>query len=166
MQHVWVLSRMSTLISISFSSMFNRSLDIIKTSPIIDFGSRYPNKEWTSKRMDLVILNRPWIIWEMGWRKFLWIQSCCSIMLTPTRDLASIILQSSFSGLHNRYEKIGAMHIMEKLCLILNNKNSNWLQNVPKKLSKHTVTILFISESAHRLRTKKKPRNYKHNIKP
>lgn len=155
-QHVWVLSRMWTLILISFCWMCNRSLGIIKTSRIIDFGSRYRNKEWTSKKMDLVILNRRWITWEMGWRKFLWIQSCYSIMLIPMRDLASIILQSSFSGLHNRFEKIGVMHIMEKLCLILNNKNLNWLQNVPKRLFQHLNWDL---------RMKKKLRNYKYNIR-
>lgn len=156
MQHVWVLWKMWTLILISFCWMCNPSLDIIKTSPIIDFGSRCRNKEWTWKKMDLAILNRQWITWGMVWRRFHWIQSCYLITLIPMRDLANIILQSSFSGLHNRFERIGVMHIMEKLSRILNNKNLNRLQNVPKKPFQH---------SNWDLRMKKKLRNYKYNIR-
>ena len=107
--------------------------------------------------MGLVILNLRWTTWEMAWRKFLWIQSCYSIMPIRMRDWASIILQSSFSGLHKRFERIGVLHIMEKRCLILNNKNLNWLQNVPKRQLQHLNW---------NLRMKTKLINCKNNIKP
>ena len=59
-------------------------------------------------------------------------------MLIQMKDLANIMLPSSFSGLLNRLEKIGAARITEKLSLILSNKDSNRLQNVLKKLLRHS----------------------------